>query len=195
SSDANGFVLAEGLLHRDAGQWWHWTDPTDRPWTDVAWLARSAGACIGDQGDLWLAEADGAVWRITGDLATRVEPFDGADRAALVDGLGAAVVLDGDVLVGDAETIVHYTFEAGSASEVSSGGQALWIAAGGRLLRLADGEFMTATQDDAPVEPGEPVRPVELAPCRASTSRWRRPDPRPDPRPDRAGSTEQARPR
>lgn len=152
SADANGFVVADGLLHRDGGQWWEWTDPSDESWTDVAWMARNAGTCIGGDGELWLAEGGGEVWRITGDFAARVEAFDGSSEAVLVDGLGVAALRDGEVVAGDIDSLTHYRFEAGSASALSSGGESLWVVVEGVLHRLRDGEFTVAMLDGAPVE-------------------------------------------
>lgn len=153
STDANGFVLADGLLHRDGGQWWEWTDPSDQSWSDVAWMARSAGACIGSEGELWLGAGTGEVWNITGDYAARVEPFDGAEQAALVDGLGAAVLLEDELFIGGLETIAHYVFEAGPATLLSSGGEAVWIMAGGTLHRLVGEEFSAGVVEGDPIEP------------------------------------------
>lgn len=154
SRDANGFVLADGLLHRDGGQWWEWTDPADESWTDVAWMARSAGACIGGDGELWLAEGDGEVWRITSDFATRVDALDRSEEAVLVDGLGVAALLDGAVIAGDLEALTRYHFEAGAASMISSGGQSLWVVVGDSLYRLRDGEFTVTELADGPLEAG-----------------------------------------
>ena len=101
STDANGFVLAEGLLYRDGGQWWEWTDPSGEPFADVAWLATNASTCLGPDGELWLAREGGEVWRITGAEATRVAALDGSEAAALVEGVGVAAILDGALVVGD----------------------------------------------------------------------------------------------
>jgi len=154
SSDANGFVVADGLMHRDAGQWWEWSRPSGEPWADVAWMARNAGTCVGPSGELWLADADGEVWRIEGDFAARVEDLDGATRAVLVDGLGAAAIVGDDVVAGDLGDFTRYRFEAGPVSALSSGGDVLWVMAGGTLHRYADGQFTAAMLEGQPVQAG-----------------------------------------
>ncbi len=154
STDANGFVIADGLLHRDGGQWWEWTDPADEHWADIAWMARNAGTCIGPDGELWLAEGSGEAWRITGDFAARAEALDGAMRAVLVEGIGAAAILDGDLVAGDIGDFSTIHFAAGPASALSSGGEALWVVAGGILYRWLDGEFTAAMLEGDPVQAG-----------------------------------------
>ncbi len=155
STDANGFVLADGLVHRDRDQWWSWTSPSGDPWADVAWMATNSGSCIGGDDDLWLGLGTGETWRITGDLAQRIEALDGAQSqaVALVDPLGAAAVIEGRLVVGDRGAFVDYRFEAGEASSLSAGGESLWVVAGDQLHRLLDGEFTVAQLDGEPVSP------------------------------------------
>ncbi|MEX1363138.1 MAG: hypothetical protein AB1Z98_08435, partial [Nannocystaceae bacterium] len=157
SSDANGFVVADGLLHRDHGQWWEWTRPGDEPWADADWLASSAGACLGTDGELWLADERGQGWRISVDYAQRVEALDGADAAVLLGGTVAAR-RDGELLTGD-DARSRVIFEAGEVGELSAGGDTLWVAAGDRLYRGPSydgqaGAFETVTIDGEPVVPG-----------------------------------------
>lgn len=153
SSDANGFVLAGGLIHRDHGQWWEWTSPSGEPWAEVGWLASNAGVCLGSAGELWLGEADGRAWRITVDYAQRVEALDGAQEAVLVDGEGVAARLDDALWLGD-EELTTFTFEAGAVSGISAGDQTLWVVAGDRLYRRHAGVFEEATVDGQLAEPG-----------------------------------------
>ena len=157
STDANGFVLADGLLQRDRGQWWEWTDPSGEPFADVAWLATDASTCLGPDGELWLARESGEVWRITGSDATHVEALDGAEAAALVEGMGVAAIQDGALVVGGPDELERRRFEAGPVHAVAAGGQSLWIAAGDRLHRMRDGELLLALRDD-----GRPLDPDEL---------------------------------
>ncbi|MCH9681797.1 MAG: hypothetical protein K0V04_10220 [Deltaproteobacteria bacterium] len=152
STDGNGFVVAQGLVHRDRGQWWSWTSPAGEAWADVAWLAQNGGACIGADDELWLGRDNGEAWRITGDLAVRVESLDDAQTVVLVDPLGAAAIVDQRLLVGDHGAFTDYRFEAGEVSAISAGGESLWVRAGGELHRLLDGEFTHVQLDDAPVE-------------------------------------------
>lgn len=147
STDANGFVVAEGLLYRDGGQWWQWTDPSGEPFADVAWLAADASTCLGPDGELWLARQSGEVWRITGAEATRVAALDGSEAAALVEGVGVAAIQAGTLVVGDPGELWRYHFEAGPAYAISSGGDSLWIAAGDALHRMRDGEILHALHD------------------------------------------------
>lgn len=151
STDANGFVVAEGLLQRDRGQWWAWTDPSGEPFDDVAWLADAAGSCLGPDGELWLGREDGEVWRITAAEATHVEALDGTEAAALVEGEGVAAILDGTLLVGDHEERWRWSFEAGPVRAVASGGASLWIATADRLYRMQNGEVHHALQGGAPI--------------------------------------------
>lgn len=151
STDANGFVVADGLLHRDHGAWWEWTGPSDAPWANVSWLATDAGACMGPEGELWLAETSGEVWRITADFATRVPELDGADRGALLSGVGVAAVLDDALRLGEVDGLQQIRFEAGPVTAVSTGGGALWVVAGGAVHRWLEGDFTRALHDDVPV--------------------------------------------
>lgn len=153
SHDANGFVVASSLVHRDHGQWWQWTDPAGEQWDDIRWLASNAGVCLGSDGELWLGEHSGEVWRITVDYAQRVEALDGAEDAVLVDGDGVAARLEDALWVGDDE-LTQVTFEAGPVTELSAGDRTLWVSAGGRLYRRLDGVFEAATTDGEPVVPG-----------------------------------------
>lgn len=152
SSDANGFVLADGLLQRDRGQWWEWTLPSDEPWADVAWLADNAGTCVGPEGELWLARRDGEVWRVTGDEATRVDELHGAIAATFVEDLGVAAVHDDALVVGQPHALRRHHFEAGAVQAVSGGGDTLWIVAAGALFRMQDGEVLAAHTDGAPID-------------------------------------------
>lgn len=151
STDANGFVLAEGLLYRDGGQWWEWTDPSGEPFADVAWLATNASTCLGPDGELWLAREGGEVWRITGAEATRVAALDGSEAAALVEGVGVAAIQGGALVVGDPTEQWRWHFEAGPVHAVASGGESLWIAAGGGLYRMRDGEVLQALHHGEPI--------------------------------------------
>lgn len=151
STDANGFVLAEGLLYRDGGQWWQWTDPSGEPFADVAWLATNASTCLGPDGELWLARQSGEVWRITGAEATRVPALDGSEAAALVEGGGVAAIQDGTLVIGDPTEQWRWHFEAGPVHAVASGGDSLWIAAGPALYRMRDGEVLQALHHGEPI--------------------------------------------
>lgn len=152
SVDANGFVIASGLLHRDRGAWWAWTDPSDAPWASPTWLAANAGSCFGPDGELWLSRENGEVWRITADHAARVEQLDGADAAVLLPGAGVAAILDGALVIGEADSLRRYRFEAGPVQSLSAGGEVLWVMAGGVLHRRVEGEFRQALHDGAPVQ-------------------------------------------
>ncbi len=152
SADANGFVIAGGLLHRDRGLWWSWTDPADEPWASPAWLAENAGRCFGPGGELWLSREHGEVWRITADHATRVEDLDGAEAAVLLPGVGVAAALEGTLVLGEPESLRRYRFDAGLVEALSAGGESLWVMAGGILYRRLDGEFRQATREGATIE-------------------------------------------
>jgi len=135
-SDANGFVVADGLLQRDRGQWWSWVAPGSGSFAEIDWIAEAAGACIGTQGETWLSAA-GLVWRITPDFAGRVETLDGASAATFADELGVAAIVDGNLAVGGPEIgFSIYDFGAGDVVAVAGGGPTVWIVAGASLYRL-----------------------------------------------------------
>jgi len=157
STDANGFVLAEGLLQRDRGQWWEWTDPNGEPFADVAWLATDAGTCLGPDGELWLARQSGEVWRLTGSDATLVEALHGSEAAALVEDMGVAAIQGGELVVGGPDELRRWQFEAGPVHAVSAGGESLWVATGDRVHRKQHGELLHALRGD-----GQPVVADEL---------------------------------
>lgn len=187
STDANGFVVADGLLYRDRDEWWEWTDPAGEPWSDIAWLADNAGACLGPDGELWLARAGGEVWRVTGSEATRVPLLDGAEAAVLVEGEGVAAIHDGTLVVGEVDALRRWHFEAGPVRTVAAGGDALWTTAGAALYRMRNGEVLEGRRDGEPLtadvllaDAGGGVWALDLPseqPLRAGTACHLRPSP------------------
>lgn len=151
SRDANGFVVAEGLFYRDRDQWWEWVDPSDEPWSAAAWLADNAGTCLGPDGELWLSRENGEVWRVSGQQATRVAALDGAEAAALVEGVGVAAIHEGTLVVGEPEELWRWHFEAGPVRAVAAGGDAAWVVAGDGVFRMRDGEVLQALVEGEPV--------------------------------------------
>lgn len=140
SAEHGTFIAtAGGLLERSAGLWWKWSAPTTaagQGFDGARGLARVDGACAGPDDAVWLTTAAGALWRITRDRAElRPGPVD---EVAIVPGVGAAVREADQLTLGPPWRGVR--FAAGPVAHVASGGERLWVVAGGAtLVRIADG--------------------------------------------------------
>ncbi|MCA9697706.1 MAG: hypothetical protein KC431_09285, partial [Myxococcales bacterium] len=99
--DGDGFVVAgTSLLQRDAGLWWRWLAPGGGDFGPVSLLGRSYGACVDRNGDLWLADGAGEVWRIGANEARSVSALAGAQALVFDESFGAAALIDGALVHG-----------------------------------------------------------------------------------------------
>ncbi len=143
-------ATAGGLLERSAGLWWRWSAPTAATgggFAGARGLARVDGACAAPDDAVWLTTGDGALWRITRD---RAEALPGpVDEVAIVPELGAAVRQGDALTIGPPWRGVGFT--AGPVAHVASGGERLWVVAGGTTFVRVAGAW--AIVDGLPAAP------------------------------------------
>lgn len=134
--DGDGFVLADGLLERSAGQWWRWTPAASGTLGAPRRLGHAGGACRPLGGDVWVG-VDDALWRLD---ASRAERFPGVVDLRRVAPLGprapAVLAADGTLRLGADGGLLPVDVAVGAVRTLDASQGWLWVAAGGAVYGL-----------------------------------------------------------
>ena len=160
SIDGDGFVVAGStLVQRDAGLWWSWKTAQGEDFGAVELLGNSYGACVDRQGDTWLADERGEIWRVGPSEIWQIEALSGAQELVFDESFGTAALVDGRLIYGSPEAgwqapdlpLTLGEDPAAKPAAIAASTGRLWLAGAFGLLAYEDGRWLEVEADGLPL--------------------------------------------